>query len=351
MPDATELLAALVRVPSPSGEEERVVALLARWAAARGLAVETGDAGVRIDVPGREPGPLLLFASHVDTVPPGEGWSVDPYGALVADGVLWGRGAVDAKASVAAMAVAAARLAAGGGPARGSLVLLATRCEETRETTMPAALEALGRDPDHAIVGEPTGLDPAVAQRGLLVLEARWRGRQRHAARALPGENAILAAARDLPLLAGTEFPPDPVLGETKVTPTEISAGIARNATPPGCRALLDVRTTPTVPHGEVVRRLRGRLSGELAVLSDRLHPAATPAGSPLLAAIRRVRPRCRPFGSPTTSDWVFLRHVDAVKLGPGPSELSHAPDERISLAEVEDAADTYLAIAREVLG
>ncbi len=351
MSEGAELLAALVRVPSPSGEEREAAALLAGWARARGLPVATGPEGVRLEVAGPAPGPLVLFASHLDTVPPGEGWTVDPHAAVVREGRLLGRGAVDAKASVASMAVAAGRLAAGGGPARGTLVVLATRCEETRDTTMPAALAALGRPPDHAIVGEPTGLEPAVAQRGLLVLEARWGGRQGHAARALPGENAILAAARDLPRLVETEFPRDPLLGETKVTPTRIDAGVARNVAPPDCRVLLDVRTTPAVPHAEVVRVLRRRTAGEIRVLSDRLHPASTPPGSRLLEAVSRARPGCRPFGSPTTSDWVFLRHVDAVKLGPGDSRLSHAPNEGIDLREVDAAAALYLAVAREVLG
>ncbi len=91
-------------------------------------------------------------------------------------------------------------------------------------------------------------------------------------------------------------------------------------------------------------------ISGRVEVISDRLVPAATPEGSALLAAVRRVRPEARPFASPTCSDWVFLRHLDAIKLGPGDSRRSHTADEWIDLDEVERASDLYLELATEVL-
>ncbi len=355
MAEAAALLAELVRIPSPSGREEAAARHLEVWAAGRGLAVERDDAAVRIRVPGRAEGPLLLLATHLDTVPPGEGWTVDPWEGRVEDGRLTARGAVDAKASVAAMAAAAARVAAAGGPPRGELVVLATFSEETRDTTMPAALERLGRTPDAAVVGEPTGLEPAVAQRGLLILEARWRGEQLHAGWAAslpePPANAITAAARDLAALG--ELPLDrehPLLGRVAVTPTVLEAGVARNVTPPACTATLDVRTTPAWSHREIVELLREHLAAEITVLSERLLPAETPPGSALLAALQRLRPHARPFGSPTASDWVWLRRVDALKLGPGDSRQSHRPDETIELAEVERAAELHTALALEYL-
>lgn len=353
--EAAELLAELVRTPSPSGGEREAARVLVGWARSRGLEAAADDASVTIELAGPEPGPTLLLASHLDTVPPGEGWTRDPWGARREDGRLFGRGAVDAKASVAAMAAAAARIAASGGPPRGRLLVLATFCEETRDTTMPVALGRLGSPPDAAVVGEPTSLEPAVAQRGQLLLRLVWEGEQLHAGR-VAGKvprpvNAIELAARDLIALSGLDLGRrHPTLGEVSLTPTMLSAGVARNVTPPRCEAVLDLRTTPSFTHGEIVERVRAEVRGRVEVLSDRLVPVETPAGSRLLAALLRAAPEARPFASPTCSDWVFLRHLDAVKLGPGESDLSHRPDESVSLAEVERAVGLYASLAREYL-
>ncbi len=352
--ESAALLAELVRTPSPSGREEEAARVLRGWAAGRGLQAEVDEKGVRIRVPGKVPGPTLAFASHLDTVPPGEGWSVDPYGALVREGRLFGRGAVDAKASVAAMAAAAARLAAAGGPARGELLLLATFCEETRDTTMPALLEEIGL-PDAALVGEPTSLRPCVAQRGLMILSLEWKGEQVHAGWAadLPQKppNAIERAARDLLRLSEIRFErKHPLLGGISLTPTMIEGGIARNLTPPECRCVVDVRTTPAWTHEEIARKVSDALEGEVKVLSDRLRPVETPPDSRLLEAVLKVLPGAEPFGSPTASDWVWLGKTDALKLGPGDSRLSHTKDENISLEEEAEAEEIFFRIAREYL-
>lgn len=353
--DPVELLVALVRTASPSGQEERAAAMLENWARERGLAVHKDDAAVRIVVEGRAVGPTLLLASHLDTVPPGAGWTVDPYAGVVTDNRLTGRGAVDAKASVAAMATAAATLAAEGGPSRGRLVVLATYGEETRDTTMPEALRRLESAPEAAIVGEPTALVPCIAQRGQLLLRIVWRGEQVHAGWAAGREprpvNAIEVAAKDISRLGGLVFERrHDTLGEVAVSVTMINAGIARNVTPPRCEAVLDVRTTPAYTHAEVIEAIRRHLGGDVEVISDRLVAVATPAGSRLLATVRVVQPDAIPFASPTCSDWVFLRNVDTVKLGPGESRQSHTLDESIDLAEVRRAADVYAAITRRYL-
>jgi acetylornithine deacetylase len=166
-----------------------------------------------------------------------------------------------------------------------------------------------------------------------------------------PG-NAIERAAEDLVRVADLEFDRDhPALGRVAVTPTIIGAGVARNVTPPRCEAVLDVRTTPAYAHAEITQVVRAQLvHGTVEVISDRLVPAETPPGSRLLATLRAVQPAICELASPTCSDWVFLREIDAVKLGPGDSRLSHTADEAVSLDEVRRAADLYLALAREYL-
>lgn len=355
MMDAADLLVRLVQTPSPSGDEQRAAEVLARWAMAHGLEPEVDDAAVRIVVEGREPGPTLLMASHLDTVPPGDGWSVPPFDGVVTDGRLTGRGAVDAKASVSAMTAAAAEIKARGGLSAGRLVVLATYSEETRDTSMPEALARLGAAPDAAVVGEPTSLQPCIAQRGQLLLELHWRGDQVHAGwaagRQPPPVNAISLAARDLTTVGALVFDrTHPLLGAVAVTPTQFEAGVARNVTPPEAWAMLDIRTTPAYEHAEVVAMIRDRVEARVEIYSDRLVPAETPFDSRLLPAVMAAHPGARPFASPTCSDWVFLRHLDTVKLGPGDSRRSHTVDESIELAEVRAAAELYTALAREYL-
>lgn len=353
--DATELLVQMVRTPSLSGEEAEVAAVLGQWAAAHGLDPVVDESAVRIVVEGRRPGPTLLMASHLDTVPPGDGWTVPPHAGHVEGRRLTGRGAVDAKASVSAMAAAAAHLKATGGPAAGRLVVLATYSEETRDTSMPEALRRLGEPPDAAVVGEPTSLEPCIAQRGQLLLELRWRGEQAHAGwvadRQPRPDNAISLAANDLVALEAMNFQrTHPLLGAVAMTPTQINAGVARNVTPPVCSVMFDIRTTPAYEHAEIVAAIQNLVAAEVEIYSDRLVPAETPPNSRLLESVMSVRPGAEPFASPTCSDWVFLRHLDAVKMGPGDSRLSHTADEWIELDEVAAGALLYGDVAREYL-
>ena len=113
---------------------------------------------------------------------------------------------------------------------------------------------------------------------------------------------------------------------------------------------MLDIRTTPAYEHAEVVAMIRDPVEARVEIYSDRLVPAETPADSRLLPAVMAARPGARPFASPTCSDWVFLRHLDTVKLGPGDSRRSHTVDESIELAEVDAAVELYTAVAREYL-
>ncbi|MGE5927005.1 MAG: M20/M25/M40 family metallo-hydrolase [Gemmatimonadota bacterium] len=352
-PAEIELLRALVATPSISGSEEAVGRLAEETARGWGLDVIRDEAGVRIEVPGRRPGPTLALVSHLDVVPPGEGWTRDPFTPSIEEGRLYGRGAGDAKGPVAAMMTAALDLAERGGPAAGRLVVILGYGEETRHTSMPVAVERTGHI-DAAIVGEPTNLDVAVAQRGLMMVDLVARGDQRHAGYAADDgsfTNAAVSLAGDLLRLA-TLFPDraHPILGAPTVTPTMLEGGVSRNVTPPMARAVLDVRSTPAWPHPEIAERLRQVLTSEVVVTSDRLVPCETPAGSRLLGVASRLRPEARSFGSPTCSDWVFLRHVDAIKCGPGTSRRSHTPDEYIDLHEVSAARRFYAGVAEAYL-
>jgi acetylornithine deacetylase len=354
LPDELSLLQQLVAIPSVSGEEAAIAAFAEKTVRGWGLDVVRDDTSVRVEVRGRSPGATLALVSHLDVVPPGAGWTRDPFTPTVEGDRLYGRGSGDAKASVAAMLAAAHDVAQAGAPERGRLLVILGYGEETKHTTMERAVELAGRI-DAAIVGEPTNLDFATAQRGLMMVDLVARGDQRHAGyAAADGDfvNAAIVLARDLlrldDLFADRTHP---ILGRTTATPTMLDAGVSRNVTPPTARAILDVRSTPDWTHEEIAGRLCGRLDSEVVVTSKRLVPCETPSGSRLLAAACRARPESTQFGSPTCSDWVFLRHVDAIKAGPGTSRRSHTPDEYVDLPEVKAARGFYAGVARGYLG
>jgi acetylornithine deacetylase len=352
-PAEIELLRELVSTPSVSGTEEAVGRLVEQRVREWGLEVVRDDAGVRIEVRATSPGPTLALVSHLDTVPPGEGWTRDPFRATIEEGRLYGRGAGDAKAPVAAMLAAAWDVAREKRLGCGRLLVILGYGEETRNTTMPAAVGRAGTI-NAAIIGEPTNLDFAVAQRGLMMVDLVATGDQRHAGYATSDgdfTNAVVALSADLMKL-GSLFPDraHPILGAPTVTPTMLEAGISRNVTPPSARAVLDIRSTPSWPHAEIAERLRRELTSEVAVTSDRLVPCETPVGSSLLPVMQAVRPVATSYGSPTCSDWVFLRDLDAVKCGPGTSRRSHTPDEYVDLHEVTTAREFYARVAEAYL-
>jgi acetylornithine deacetylase len=351
--DEIELLERLVAIPSVSGDEATIASFVEETAREWGLQVVRDATGVSIEIRGRAPGETIALISHLDVVPPGSGWTRDPFTPAIEGTRLYGRGSGDAKASVAAMAYAAKDLLDAGGVETGRLLVIFGYGEETKHTTMGQAVEAAG-EIHAAVVGEPTNLDFAIAQRGLMMVDLLAHGDQRHAGyAAADGEfaNAVLVLAEDLlrldPLLAGRSHP---ILGRATATATMLEAGVSRNVTPPVAKAVLDVRSTPDWTHEEIADTLRGALASSVVVTSHRLVPCETPPGSRLLSIATRVRPEAAHFGSPTCSDWVFLRHTDAFKCGPGTSRRSHTADEYVDLPEVTAARAFYADLARAYL-
>ena len=353
MPGEIDFLRELIAIPSVSGEETAIAVFIEETARRWGLDVVRNANAVQIEVRGWGAGPSLALASHLDVVPPGAGWTRDPFNPVIEGTRLYGRGSGDAKASVAAMLYAAKDLVDSGGMDAGRLLVILGYGEETSNTTMGAAVEAAG-EIDAAVIGEPTGLDFAVAQRGLMMVDLLAQGDQRHAAYA-SGEdgftNSVQVLSRDLlkldSLFASRSHP---VLGRAMATPTMLEAGISRNITPPVARAVLDVRSTPDWTHEELAQELRSALTCDVIVTSRRLVPCETPAGSRLLATASQLRPVATHFGSPTCSDWVFFREFDTIKCGPGTSRRSHTADEYVDIPEVTAARAFYGQLVRAYL-
>ena len=347
------LLRELIAIPSVSGQETELAVFIEETVRRWGLDVVRDDNAVRVEVRGWGSGPTIALASHLDVVPPGAGWSRDPFTPMIEGNRLYGRGSGDAKASVAAMLYAAKDVVDGGGMDAGRLLVILGYGEETKNTTMGAAVEAAG-EIDAAVIGEPTSLDFAVAQRGLMMVDLVAEGDQRHAAYATSEDgftNSVQVLAGDLlkldSLFAARTHP---ILGRATATATMLEAGVSRNVTPPVARAVLDVRSTPDWTHEELAEELRAGLTCDVIVTSRRLIPCETPAGSRLLATASRVRQGATHFGSPTCSDWVFFREVDAIKCGPGASRRSHTADEYVDIPEVTAARAFYGELVRAYL-
>ena len=349
-----EMLRNLVAIPSVSGEEADIAVFVEETARRWGLDVVRDAAGIRIEVRGRSRSSTLALVSHLDVVPPGSGWVREPFVPTIEGSRLYGRGSGDAKASVAAMLYAAKDLAQSGGLDAGRLLLLFGLGEETSNTTMDAAVELSG-EIEAAVIGEPTNLDFAVAQRGLMMVDLVAQGDQRHAGYASTnGEftNAAIALARDLVKLDALFIARShAILGRAAATPTMLESGVGRNVTPPVARAVLDVRSTPDWTHEELAAELRRSLASEVIVTSCHRVPCETPADSRLLETASRLRPQAAHYGSPTCSDWVSLRESDAFKCGPGTSRRSHTADEYVDLPEVTAARTFYAELVRAYLG
>lgn len=342
----------LVRFPSLSHEEGPIADFVERYVRDAGVPVARFDDNVYFWL---GDGPeVLLLNTHLDVVPPSANHPYDPFEPVVVDGRVYGRGTVDAKASGAAMTAALLELARTGWQPEGGRVLVAlTTCEETGGSYN--GLEALRPHlppVSAALVGEPTDLQPCVAQKGLLILTVTAHGRTAHAARAHLGDNAIFRAARDLQKLEHVRFDrDDPFLGRPTLTVTTIDGGTARNVVPDRCTFTLDIRSTPAYTHDEIIEQLAGLLESEVAVHSKRIVPVATDPSERIVRACLRALPGAEPFGSPTASDWIFLRDVPTVKIGPGSSQRSHTADEHIEIAELERAVDAYKNIIRAYFG
>jgi acetylornithine deacetylase len=353
LPGEVDLLRELIAIPSISGQETELATFVEETARRWGLDVVRSESGVRIEVRGWGEGPTLAFASHLDVVPPGAGWTRDPFTPTIEGTRLYGRGSGDAKAAVAAMLFAAKDIVDSGGMDAGRLIVLLGLGEETKNTTMGVAVAEAG-EIDAAVIGEPTSLDIAIAQRGLMMIDLLAQGDQRHAAYASNGDdftNSVQLLARDLIKLESVfGARTHPVLGRATATPTMLEAGVSRNVTPPVARAILDVRSTPDWTHEELAEELRSSLKSDVIVTSRRLVPCETPAGSRLLATASRIRPDAKHFGSPTCSDWVFFREWDAIKCGPGTSRRSHTADEYVDIPEVTAARGFYGELVRAYL-
>ena len=337
--EAITLLSALISIPSISREEDKVADFLQNYIEESGIM--TGRSGNNIwcispmfDIKK----PTILLNSHIDTVKPVHGWRKQPFTAKMENGKLYGLGSNDAGASVVSLFQAYRHLSAT--TQAYNLIFLAS-CEE--EVSGKDGIESvLPQLPPIAlgIVGEPTEMHPAVAEKGLMVLDVCAHGKAGHAARD-EGENAIYKALDDIQWFRNHRFPKESsMLGPVKTSVTQVNAGTQHNVIPDQCTFVVDIRSNECYSNEELFQEICAQIKSEAKARSFRLNSSHIDMEHPF---VKRAKELGRtPFGSPTLSDQALMK-FPSVKIGPGKSSRSHTADEYILTAEIEEAIGLYI--------
>lgn len=343
--DAIELLQQLVATPRVSRHETEAADIVERFMSRHGMSPRRHGNNVWAVDPCFDPSrETLLLNSHLDTVKRVDGWTRDPHDPTIdpETGRLYGLGSNDAGASLVAL-IGAYRLLVERPERRYNLVLLASAEEEVSGRDGIEAVIPMLPPIDLAIVGEPTGMNPAIAEKGLVVLDGIVEGVAGHAARD-EGDNAIYKAVKVVETLRGLEFERESaMLGKVKITVTGIEAGTLHNVVPDRCRLMVDVRTTDAYTNAETVEIIsRAVPDCSLTPRSTRLEPSSIAPDHPLVT--RAVMMGLEAFGSPTLSDQALMPWP-SLKMGPGSSTRSHTADEWIHPDEVRQAIATYVRL------
>jgi acetylornithine deacetylase len=283
--------------------------------------------------------PTLLLNAHIDTVKPVASWTRDPHSPVVDDGRLYGLGSNDCGGGlVSLLQVYRMKL-----PCPYNVVFVASAEEEVSGKDGIVQVLPLLPPVDVAIVGEPTGMQPAVAEKGLMVVDGYAHGVSGHAARN-EGVNAIYQALDDLLWLRDYRFEKvSPLLGPTKMSVTQVESGTQHNVVPDLLHFIIDVRTNEFYQNEYVFEFLKKHMKKcELKARSFRLHSSSIPHEHPLVK--RCIDMGKTPFGSPTLSDQALMP-FPSLKLGPGESSRSHSADEFIHISEIREAIETYVQL------
>ena len=337
-----ELLKRLVQTPSLSYCEADAAAIIREFLSQKGVSYEWElnntwcfnrywDASK----------PVILLNSHIDTVKPVDGWTVDPYAATLKDGQLIGLGSNDAGAPlVSLLAVFLHFYSSENLPF--NLIFAATAEEESSGPNGMALLVKQLKRVDFAIVGEPTLMKLAVAEKGLLVIDCVVKGKAGHAARN-EGVNSIYLAIKEIDKIQQYKFDRISVtLGEVKMTVTQIEAGYQHNVVPDTCKFVIDVRTNECYTNNEIIEIITNLLNGEVHPRSTRLNASGIRMDHPFVLKAQQLGIEC--YGSPTLSDQSLMSYP-SIKMGPGDSARSHTANEYIFPEEIKKGIEIYIQL------
>lgn len=345
---AIGLLKELIAIPSFSKEEDKTAALIERFLQANGVPANRFLNNVWATNKYFDSSkPVLLLNSHHDTVKPNKAYTLDPFTPVEKDGKLFGLGSNDAGGSLVSLMAAFLYFYAAEGLAY-NLVFAATAEEEISGKNGIEILLAELPAIDCGIVGEPTQMQMAIAERGLLVLDVTAKGVAGHAARN-EGENALYKALPDIEWFRNYRFEKiSPLLGEIKMTVTVIETeNKAHNVVPSHCRFVVDVRVNELYTFEEILHTIRANVKSEVTPRSLRMRSTAIAMDHPLVNAGLQLNRNY--YGSPTTSDKALMP-FQTLKIGPGDSARSHTADEYIYADEIHKGIDLYIQLLKQVL-
>jgi len=289
--------------------------------------------------------PTILLNSHHDTVKPNKGYTKDPFKASIDDGKLYGLGSNDAGGALVSLAAAFLHYYEKTLPY--NLIFAATAEEEiSGKNGIEALIPLLGKI-DFAIVGEPTQMQLAIAEKGLMVLDCTAHGKSGHAARE-EGENAIYKALPDIEWFRTYQFPKvSELLGPAKMSVTVIHAGTQHNIVPGACEFTVDVRVNECYSNQDILDIISKNVKCDVKARSLRLKPSFIPEEHPIVKAGKELG--LKVYGSPTTSDRALMPW-QSLKAGPGDSARSHMADEYIYIKEIEEGIDLYINMLNKLL-
>ncbi len=345
--DAIDLLRELISLPSVSGDEGKTADLLEAFFKERHIPVRRVMNNIIVKNKNFETcNSIILLNSHHDTVKPNASWKTDPFQPVMKGGKLFGLGSNDAGAALVSMITTFLAFYEMSNMPYNIMFMASAEEEISGKNGLELVLKELP-DIDFAIVGEPTGLKMAVAEKGLVVLDCISRGKAGHAARD-EGDNAIYKAVKDIEWFRTFRFNKiSEMLGEVKMTVTQINAGKQHNVIPDICEFVVDIRSTDAYSNNEIVDIIRGNVISEIHPRSTRLQPSGLPEGHILRDAANSLG--LKTFGSPTLSD-MALMPFPAIKIGPGESERSHTAGEFIETEEIGAGIDMYMKLLKSLM-
>ena len=340
--DAVELLKDLIAIPSVSRDETKAADKLAEYLTWWNLPFGREGNNLWVGCPDWDNNrPTVMLNAHIDTVKPVSSWTRDPFTPAQEGDTLYGLGANDCGGGLVSLLQVYRMMLHR--PRNYNLLWVASAEEEISGQNGLSRVLPLLPKVDVAIVGEPTGMQPAIAEKGLMVIDGYAHGKSGHAARN-EGVNAIYEALDDLVWLRDYKFRKvSPLLGATKMTVTVVEGGTQHNVIPDTLHFIIDVRTNEFYQNEYLFNFLCKKMTKcELRARSFRLHSSAISPEHPLIK--RCIAKGMQPFGSPTLSDQALMP-FPSFKLGPGESSRSHAANEFIKISEIEYAIDTYVGL------
>lgn len=345
--NSVTLLKNLIKTQSYSGEEKGTADLIENFLKDAGVECKRKDNNVwTYNMYFDSSKPTILLNAHHDTVRPDSSWTYNPFEATVKGDKLTGLGSNDDGASLVSL-IAAFLHFYKQDDLKYNLVLTATAEEENSGTkSIKSILGEIGSF-EFAIVGEPTGMQMAIAEKGLMVLYCKAKGKSGHAARG-NGVNAISEAIKDINWFNTYQFPKiSKLLGPVKMSVTMINGGVQHNVIPESCTFVVDIRSTEVYTNQEILDIVMLNISSEIEKASYSLNPSFAPEGHILSETAKKLG--IPTFASPTLSDQAQIS-TPSIKIGPGMSERSHTPDEFVYLSEIEDGVKGYIDLLYEIV-